>query len=65
MEQNAMAWVLAQEEYEKHANFHPRGWYNGFHEGSDQRSEARPSALLAHFPGVVQSSMQWLATWTG
>lgn len=54
MEQNAMAWVLAQEGYKEHAIYQPRGWYNGFYQGMDQRSEIGPGDLLVHFPGVTQ-----------
>ncbi|KAL9072604.1 MAG: hypothetical protein Q9161_003462 [Pseudevernia consocians] len=54
MEQNAMAWVLAQKGCKEHAIYQPGGWYNGFHEGPDQRSEDGLGDLLVHFPGVGQ-----------
>ena len=49
-----MAWVLAQKGYKEHATYQPGAWYNGFHEGPDQRSEDGPGDLLVHFPEVGQ-----------
>lgn len=54
MEQNAMAWVLAQEGYKENAIYQPEGRYNGFHEGADRRSEIGAGDLLVHFPGDDQ-----------
>ena len=50
-EQHAMAWVLGKEGYKEHAIYQPRAWYNGFHEGQEQRTEIGPGDLLVHFAG--------------
>lgn len=54
VEQNAMAWRLAQEGYKEHAIYQTSGWYNGFHK--DRISDRRLVLATCRFvsPGVGQ-----------